>query len=107
MTVNDTVQWGGNVGEVGDCSLLLGGSELALNEAPLIVHPNPATERISISSLGEGRMDAEVVGPDGRVVMAMPLTGTELPITALPAGAYVLKVRGTAGAVRMARFVKH
>lgn len=107
MTVNDTVQWGGNVGELGDCSLLLGRSELSTKEEALTIHPNPATDRLSISRIGNARLDVEVIGPDGRLVLAMPLTGTELSLNPLPAGTYVLKVREASGMVRMARFVKH
>jgi len=47
-----------------------------------------------------------VTCPDGRQVLALPLFGTELLLSALPAGAYVLKVREATGTVRMARFVK-
>jgi hypothetical protein len=107
MTANDTVQWGGNVGAVGDCSLLLSQSELAANEESLLIYPNPATDRLSISHGGNARMDVEVIGPDGRQVLALPLFGKELLLSALPAGAYVLKVREATGTVRVARFVKH
>jgi len=107
MTVNDTVQYGLNVGAVGDCSLLLGQSDLDVAEESLVIYPNPATDRLTIGSLGNGRVNAEVFGPDGRSVLVQRLSGSELNIAALSPACYWLKVSEASGRVRMARFVKH
>jgi hypothetical protein len=107
MTVNDTVQWGVNVGAVGDCSLLLGQKDVEVGEEPLLIYPNPATDQLTIARVGNGRVDVEVLGADGRSVLVAPLIGTELSICTLPAGAYALKAREASGKVRVARFVKH
>jgi hypothetical protein len=107
MTVNDTILWGANVGAVGDCSLLLGQSDLDVAEESLVIYPNPATDRLSITRDGIGSADVEVIGPDGRLVLAMLLSGSELSLSTIPPGAYVLKAREASGEVRMARFVKH
>lgn len=106
MTVNDTVQWGANVGAVGDCSLLLGQADVEAVEEPLFIYPNPADDRLMIAHQGNARVDVEVLGADGRSVLVAPLIGTELSIGTLPAGAYVLKAREASGKVRVARFVK-
>jgi len=107
MTVNDTIQWGANVGAVGDCSLLLGQSDLDVAEESLVIYPNPATDRLTIGSLGNGRVNVEVFGPDGRSVLVQRLSGSELNIAALSPACYWLKVSEASGRVRMARFVKH
>lgn len=106
MTVNDTVQWGANVGAVGDCSLLLGQADVEAVEEPLFIYPNPADDRLTIAHQGNARVDVEVLGADGRSVLLAPLIGTELSIGTLPAAAYVLKAREASGKVRVARFVK-
>jgi hypothetical protein len=107
MTVNDTILWGANVGAVGDCSLLLGQSDLDVAEESLVIYPNPATDRLTIGSLGNGRVNVEVFGPDGRSVLVQRLSGSELNIAALSPACYWLKVSEASGRVRMARFVKH
>jgi hypothetical protein len=95
------------VGAVGDCSLLLGQSDLDVAEESLVIYPNPATDRLTIGSLGNGRVNVEVFGPDGRSVLLQRLSGSELNIAALSPACYWLKVSEASGRVRMARFVKH
>jgi hypothetical protein len=86
---------------------LLGQSDLDVAEESLVIYPNPATDRLTIAHPGITRVDVEVFGADGRSVLVAPLIGSELSLSTIPPGAYVLKAREASGRVRMARFVKH
>lgn len=105
MTVNDTVQWGVNVGAVGDCSLLLGATEAAVDER-VGLYPNPAEDRLSITCGACVPLRASIVAMDGRVMLQQPLATRTMDVSAMPAGVYLLRVQQADGTVLTARFVK-
>ncbi|MBK8497771.1 MAG: T9SS type A sorting domain-containing protein [Flavobacteriales bacterium] len=75
----------------------------------LLVFPNPANERISVTSI-EGRMNALIItSADGRMVLAQASNGSsaDLDVHALRAGAYFLEARLTSGRVLRSRFIKN
>ncbi|MCC7502828.1 MAG: T9SS type A sorting domain-containing protein [Flavobacteriales bacterium] len=107
MTVNDTVQFGGNVGGVGDCSLLLSsGSEgFALEE--FTVFPVPAGDQLQWRPLGVQPIHAEVLDMDGRIVFAGNTGSNTLEVDGFSTGAYVLRLVDAKGKTLSTRFVKH
>ncbi len=105
MTVNDTVQWGVNAGAVGDCSLLLGAAEAAVDER-VGLYPNPAEDRLSITCGACVPLCASIVAMDGRVVHQQALATRTIDVSAMPAGVYLLRVQQGDGKVLTKRFVK-
>ena len=104
MTANDTVQWGPNVGGVGDCALALGVAD-AERTVALSLHPVPAEDRLFVQGAMPGAR-LEVLGPDGRIGLASTAPQGPLDISALVTGVHVLRVTDVDGQVRTARFVK-
>jgi len=105
MTANDTVQWGPNVGGVGDCALALGAAEELGPASDLWLHPVPAEDRLFLQGVKTGAQ-VEVLGPDGRMVLTSAAPQGPLDINTLVPGVHVLRVIEADGKVRTARFVK-
>ncbi|MBK8950572.1 MAG: hypothetical protein IPM68_17470 [Flavobacteriales bacterium] len=105
MTANDTVQWGPNVGGVGDCALALGAAEEPEPASDLSLHPVPAEDRLYLQGVMPGAQ-LEVLGADGRIVLASAAPQGPLDISTLVTGVHVLRVTDVDGKVRTARFVK-
>lgn len=106
MTVNDTVQFGGNVGGVGDCSLLLSADNDGIVPEAFTVFPVPTVDQLSWRPFSVQPVQAEVFGIDGRIVFAGIVGSNALPVGGFPIGAYLLRLVDTKGNVRTARFVK-
>jgi hypothetical protein len=105
MTVNDTVQWGVNVGGVGDCSLLLGTAEASLDQG-VSLSPNPAEDQLAITCASGAPVRVQVLAMDGRVILHRPLVTRTVDVAALPTGVYLLRAYGADGTAMTARFVK-
>ena len=67
------------------------------SESSFRVCPNPATDFIDVF-VEEGNGQAEIIGMNGRIIMAFPLNDTvnRIDINNLPNGAYVLRANGEA-----------
>ncbi|HMQ76163.1 MAG TPA: T9SS type A sorting domain-containing protein [Flavobacteriales bacterium] len=104
MTASDTVQWGPNVGGVGDCALALGMAD-APEALALTTYPVPAEEQLFVQGARTGAR-LEVYGSDGRIVLASTAHQGRLDISALLPGVHLLRVTDEDGEVRTARFVK-
>lgn len=105
MTVNDTVQWGVNVGAEGDCSLLLGTAEASVDQG-VSLSPNPADDQLAITCASGAPVRVQVLAMDGRVVLQQPLVTRTVDVAALPTGVYLLRAYDADGTVITARFVK-
>ena len=71
-----------------------------LQAAPVnTVHPNPTSDRVTITNADGSLLHATLMSTTGQVVQRSPLTAGEntLSIEALPAGIYFLQLQGTAG----------
>lgn len=105
MTASDTVQWGPNVGGVGDCALALGMDDAPQASLALTPYPVPAEEQLFVRGAGAGAR-LEVFGPEGRIALASTAPQGPLDIRALVPGLHLLRVTDVDGEVRTARFVK-
>lgn len=76
--------------------------DVAMQSVSLQLYPNPATDRLMLSA-DMPVQRVQVFDMTGRMVMSS--TGTELDVSALPAGLYMLRAMGEAG-VGSKKFVK-
>ncbi|MBR6898699.1 MAG: Omp28-related outer membrane protein [Bacteroidales bacterium] len=76
--------------------------DVAMQSVSLQLYPNPATDRLMLSA-DMPVQRVQVFDMTGRMVMSS--TGTELDVSALPAGLYMLRAMGEAG-VGSKKFIK-
>lgn len=76
--------------------------DVAMQSVSLQLYPNPATDRLMLSA-DMPVQSVQVFDMTGRMVMSS--TGTELDVSALPAGLYMLRAMGEAG-VGSKKFIK-
>lgn len=83
-----------------------GTSEVVGESNPITLFPNPARDRISVSiPAGYVQADALITDILGRKVMQRPVTGTELDISTLTQGHYLLQLR-VDGVITLHRFIR-
>ncbi|MBK8499949.1 MAG: T9SS type A sorting domain-containing protein [Flavobacteriales bacterium] len=75
--------------------------------ANLVVHPNPAVDRINLSGSPPGSMRMRIRDATGRAVGTHPWPQANLDVSGLPSGLYSLELQDMNGArLAVARFVK-
>lgn len=102
MSVND-IGYYGVIGEPVDCSLYMGTSELAKDEA--LPHPNPANDVLYIPGVLPGR-GVELFTSDGRTLRRLVAVNGQIDVADLVPGIHVLRFVAEGGIPRSVRFVK-
>lgn len=76
------------------------------DEAPVQIHPNPATDRITLGFNGPGAVQrVEVLDANGRAALVVNGAQRTIDVASLRAGVYAVRVR-TAEGTSVGRFVK-
>lgn len=89
MTVNDTIQFGSNVGETGSCQIYLGIRDT--NETLVLsAKPNPSYGQFIIDAGGERVIRCTLLDPQGREVMVV--MGNEIDLSTYVSGIYTAVV---------------
>ncbi|MFZ1666800.1 MAG: T9SS type A sorting domain-containing protein [Flavobacteriales bacterium] len=104
MTVNDTVQFGANVGEIGSCEIYLGVNETN-HKVELTAKPNPSLGLFTIDTGGERVIRCTLFDFQGREVMEV--TGNEVDLSNSMPGIYSAVVVTEQGRYHMQLEVIH
>jgi len=70
----------------------------------LAIHPNPATDRITVSIAGAVPQRIRIIGADGRECLSAQRMG-QLDTAPLPPGTYMVEATGADGAVVRSKLV--
>jgi beta-glucosidase len=82
-----------------------GMSSLVINEA-FSIYPNPASDHISFQSAASGTIEIYSITGELQMAVLMHSTHTDLDISSLQDGVYILKMITSDGSARAAKFIK-
>lgn len=108
MTEDGIFQFGGAVGQPGDCSMYYStGPEHAHREF-MKVHPNPGEDELFIERSSAGVAELSITGPDGRALNLQPIRSERLKVdmSHRPPGVYLITTKDASGSSRSVVWVK-
>ncbi len=72
----------------------------SVSDKNMILYPNPSADGIFNISLPESTADIEVINLEGRRVLQFTTSSTQLDLSSLSKGVYILKIKTTDGLIR-------